>query len=149
MLRAKIILRCNVRGWKLVLHWRMFHVRADPSVQLLTISFSQHVNDEEMKRCLAEIKKSLMKMNRGFSLLTDLSHLEEMDASCAPMIGEIMDLCNKRKISVAARVIPDPGKDIGFNLMSQFHYSADVQTRTFENLAEAMRMLPSQTSDDS
>jgi len=125
----------------------MFYVRTDLSEQLLTISFSQHVSEEEMKRCLAEIKKSLMEMDRGFRLLTDLSQLEEMDASCAPFIGEIMDLCNKRKISVAARVIPDPGKDIGFNLMSQFHYSPEVQTRTFENLAEAMRMLPSQTSE--
>jgi hypothetical protein len=119
----------------------MFHVNADRSAQLLTMDFSLHVETEQMKCCVQELKEVLPDMNPGFRLLTNLTDLEEMEASCAVYVEEIMGLCNGKKISEVVRVIPDPTKDIGFNIMCQFHYSKDVQMRTYENLADAMESL--------
>jgi hypothetical protein len=39
------------------------------------------------------------------------------------------------------RVIPDPQKDIGMQIMSLFHYDRRVRIVTCESLAEAMKVL--------
>jgi len=39
------------------------------------------------------------------------------------------------------RVIPDPHKDIGLNILSQFHYGPQIKLATFESLAEAFSAL--------
>ena len=44
-----------------------------------------------------------------------------MEPGCAEQIVEIMKLCNAKQIGTVARVIPDPKKDTGFNIMSRFH----------------------------
>jgi anti-anti-sigma regulatory factor len=77
----------------------------------------------------------------GFLLLTDLSNLESMDASCAPDLGTLMDVCSARGMSTVVRVIPDPDKDIGFDLISHFHHHPSVKTQTHKSLAEAMESL--------
>jgi hypothetical protein len=119
----------------------MFSVDADKSKQLLTMSFSQQVCTEEMKICVDKTKCSLAGMRPGFQLLTDLSNLESMESTCADYIGQIMDLCSMKGVRAVFRVVPDPKTDLGYNLMSLFHYSQDVRTMTFENLADAMRSL--------
>jgi hypothetical protein len=35
--------------------------------------------------------------------------------------------------------MPDPHKDIGLNILSQFHYGANVKIATFETLADALQ----------
>lgn len=39
------------------------------------------------------------------------------------------------------RVMPDPHKDIGLNILSQFHYGPEIQIATFETLADALQSL--------
>ena len=80
-------------------------------------------------------------MTPGFRMLTDLSNLESMDEACAPYLGEIMDLCKFREMKKVARVIPDPRKDIGFALISRFHYGPNIQSSTHANLADAIQSL--------
>jgi hypothetical protein len=41
------------------------------------------------------------------------------------------------------RVIPDPHRDIGLQIMSYFHYKGDVRIVTCETLAEAAKTLRS------
>jgi predicted choloylglycine hydrolase len=77
----------------------------------------------------------------GFRLLTDLSGLESMDLACVPYIEQMMDLCNKKGVEMVVRVIPDPHKDIGLNIMSLFHYPRRVRIVTCETLEEAMSAL--------
>jgi hypothetical protein len=77
----------------------------------------------------------------GFLLLTDLSNLESMDASCAPELGAVMDLCSARGMLSEVRVIPEPSKDIGFVLISRFHHNPPVKTQTYQSLAEAIKSL--------
>jgi hypothetical protein len=39
------------------------------------------------------------------------------------------------------RVVPDPRRDIGMQIMSYFHYGADVRIVTCESMAEAEGIL--------
>ena len=38
-------------------------------------------------------------------------------------------------------VVPDPQKDIGYKLLSLFHYDPEVKPRTYDNLADAIKSL--------
>ena len=103
--------------------------------------YAGRLGADEMERCLDKTKSSLAEMDSGFYLLTDLSDLEFMDISCAVYIEQIMDLCNERGVRGVIRVVPDPHKDIGYHLMSLFHYAYDVEMVDYDNLADAMRSL--------
>lgn len=52
-----------------------------------------------------------------------------------------MDLCNESKVRAVITVVPDPSKDIGFDLMGIFHYTGNVATIIHGNLAEAVGSL--------
>jgi hypothetical protein len=53
-----------------------------------------------------------------------------------PVIRKIMDLLNQHGISEVIRIIPDPNKDIGFNILSIFHYDKDVKVLTCQSLEQ-------------
>ena len=89
----------------------------------------------------------LVDIEPGFRLLTDLSSLESVATSCATDLGEMMNLCNGKGISAVIRVVPDPRKDIGFTLMSRFHYGKLVEGRTYETLADAVQSLAAVAQD--
>jgi hypothetical protein len=105
------------------------------------MSYSQHVGAEDMRRCLGTVRDLIGRLNPGFLVLTDLSNLESMEASCAPELGAIMDLCSEAGMSTVVRVIPDPNKDIGFNVISRFHLHPQIKVQTHESLAEAIKSL--------
>jgi hypothetical protein len=117
----------------------MFQVSADESGRTVTMSFSHHVVADEMQRCLGTMRDLLSKTQPGFQLLTDLTGLDSMETGCAPHIAEIMELCNSRQVKTVVRVVPEPQKDIGFALLSHFHYDRDVELRTYDNLADAIQ----------
>ena len=119
----------------------MTQVDFDPSRQLLSVQYSGQVNAGEMEACLERVKHLLKDVEPGFSALTDLSGLETMDASCAPVLGVMMDFLVEKQIDRVVRVVPDPQKDIGFALMSHIHSGREIHTATFESLAEAIQHL--------
>jgi hypothetical protein len=119
----------------------MFEVKADKSINLLKITFAQHVGPEEAKSSVDKVKALQAELRPGFQLLTDLSRLESMDVACAAYIKRTMDWCNKQGVSKVVRVIPDPHKDIGLSILSLFHYRRPVPIVTCETLAEAMKAL--------
>ncbi len=105
------------------------------------MSYSGAVGAEDMKRCLGTVRDLMEQLKPGFFLLTDLTNLESMDAACAPDLGAIMELCSAKGMSTVVRVIPDPNKDIGFDLISHFHLHAPVKTQTHATLADAITSL--------
>jgi hypothetical protein len=119
----------------------MILCNADESGEILTMSYSGHVGAEDMRRCLETVRVLMEQLKAGFFLVTDLSNLESMEASCAPDVGSIMELCSAKGISAVVRVIPDPKKDIGFDLISKFHHDPPVKTETHESLASAIKSL--------
>ena len=120
---------------------KVFEVEFNEAEQLLTLRYSQRVNAEQMKAGLEEIKKGMPQMKPGFRLLAELCDMEHMDPECAAYIGQVMELFDAHGIGAVVRVIPDPYKDIGFNLLTRFHYKSRVPVRTFENCKEARESL--------
>jgi hypothetical protein len=45
--------------------------------------------------------------------------------------------------------MPDPRKDIGLNILSQFHYGPNVSIATFETLADAIQSIAAKTDFES
>ena len=119
----------------------MILCKVDESGTVLTMSYSQHIGVLEMRRCLGTVRDLMGQLKPGFLLLTDLSNLESMEASCAPELGAIMDLCSAKGMLSVVQVIPDPKKDIGFDLISRFHHDPPVKTQTHQSLAEAIKSL--------
>lgn len=126
----------TVRPW-----FTMFQAAADESGRVLTLSFSQQVRAAEMECCLGTVRDLLEKLQPGFLLLTDLTGLVSMETACARYVGEMMDLCSAKGIGTVLRVVPDPSKDIGFELIAHFHYDPQVETRTYDNMADAINSL--------
>lgn len=119
----------------------MYHAAINPSGNLHTTHWSGHVDSEEAKRCCEEIRQHLSDSRPGIRVLTDLSGLESMDYDCVSHLDRIMDLFNERGINTVVRVIPNPRKDIGFSIMSLFHYHHGIHITTCESLEEAMKIL--------
>jgi hypothetical protein len=88
-----------------------------------------------------EMAALLAELPAGFRLLTDLTHLESMDLACRDGIAHNMQLCERKGIGFVVRVIPEPDKDIGFNILTAFHYKHSVPVCTCRSLEEALRRL--------
>jgi hypothetical protein len=71
-----------------------------------------------------------------------------MQTAASPYVAEIMDALAKKKVSSVLRVIPDPRKDIGLNILSQFHYGPEIRTVTFETLGDALQSLAGEEAGD-
>ena len=85
------------------------------------------------------IRELLQDIEPGFHVLADFRGLESMDPAAARHIARIMDALAEKNIASVTRVMPDPHKDIGLNILSQFHYGANVKIATFETLADAVQ----------
>ena len=119
----------------------MIKFEVDEPKRLLVIRYRGVVEAEETEKGWEQIRNGLTKLQSGFRLLADLSELQSMDVACAPFIEKAMDMCNEKGASMVVRVIPDPHRDIGLQIMSTFHYAGDVQIFTCETLAQADDLL--------
>jgi hypothetical protein len=72
-----------------------------------------------------------------------------MDSAAAPHIAKIMDALAEKEVASVTRVMPDPHKDIGLNILSQFHYGPQVQIATFETLADALQNIAAKADSPS
>jgi hypothetical protein len=119
----------------------MYSIEISDADRLIKISWSGRVDSEEMRRCADEITAAASKMVPGFRVLVDMTELESMDYAGAPYIGSIMDLCVSKQVEHVIRVIPNPHKDIGLNIMSYLRYRSKVRVTICENIADAIRQL--------
>ena len=70
-----------------------------------------------------------------------------MRPSAIPHIAEIMDALAEKQVASVIRIIPDQGKDIGMNILSQFHYSRELPITTVATLVEALDSLLEQNAE--
>ena len=119
----------------------MYTVEVDRSKRLLVITAAKHVTAQEVKQAAQDVRKALEGTAPGIRALTDFRWLDSMEPSAAPYVAEIMDALAEKQVSAVVRVMPDPHKDIGFNILSQFHYDPAVRIATFETLADALQSL--------
>jgi hypothetical protein len=66
-----------------------------------------------------------------------------MDSAAARHMAEIMGALAEKRVASVTRVMPDPHKDIGLNILSQFHYGPEIQITTFTTLAGALQTIAS------
>jgi hypothetical protein len=119
----------------------MYSVEADHSKRLLVISAAGQVTKKEVAAVAQQVHAMVDDMAPGFRLLADFRWLDRMEPAAAIHLAEIMDTLAAKEVAAVVRVIPDPHKDIGLNILSQFHYGRNVKFATFESLAAALSML--------
>src|SRR5260370_40313942 len=99
------------------------------------------VTKKEVESVALRVREMMKEVTPGFRVLTDFRWLERMDPAAAVPLAEIMDALAEKDVASVVRVIPDPHKDIGLNILSQFHYGPQIKLVTFESLAEALSAL--------
>jgi anti-anti-sigma regulatory factor len=119
----------------------MYAVELDQSKHLLVISASQRITAEQAKLAAERVREVLQDIAPGFRVLADFRWLDSMDSAAAPHIAEIMDTLAEKGVASVTRVMPDPHKDIGLNILSQFHYGPEIQIATFQTLADALQSM--------
>lgn len=117
----------------------MFTLHKNTKNNKLLIRFKGHFDVKQAEQLYDKIKKSAPELEKGFEVLVDLSLLDEMDLDAAEFIEMTMDLLNAGGVSKVIRIIPDESKDIGFKIMSIFHYSRNVAIRTYKSYQEAKK----------
>jgi len=122
----------------------VYAVEVDVAQNLLIIRYRGYVRSSAVERCAREVERCLTRLRPGFQLLADFTDLETMDVACAPHLEHIMQLCDEKGISAVVRVIPDPRRDIGLQIMSYFHYRPEVRITTCRSLEEAQEVLDRQ-----
>ena len=119
----------------------MFLATTNKSKRLLYLGYIQQVRIKDLQRGLEEMPALLTDLPPGFHLLVDLGRLESMEPACTTQIGKVMELCDQHGVGLVIRVIPNPAKDIGFNMLSIFHYPHRPRTFTCKTMSEAAKLL--------
>jgi len=127
----------------------MYAVERDQSKRLLVISATRHVTAEEVNAVAQRVRELLHDVAPGFRVLVDFRWLESMDSAAAPHLAKIMETLTEKRVALVARVMTDPRKDIGLNILSQFHYGPEIQITTFETLADAVQTLAEKVNSPS
>jgi hypothetical protein len=118
-----------------------YSIETDPLRRLLDVSYIRNMGPREASGCLEEIRALLPELQQGFRLLADFTRLESMEGACTPYLEKIMELCDSKGVLMVVRIIPDERKDIGFNIMSLFHYSRAVCIITCGDRITAANLL--------
>jgi anti-anti-sigma regulatory factor len=127
----------------------MYAVELDRSKRLLVISAVQRVTAEQAKLAAERVREVLQDVAPGFRVLADFRWLDSMDSAAARHVAEIMDTLAEKGVASVTRVMPDPHKDIGLNILSQFHYGPEIQVATFQTLADALQTMGDADSSSS
>ncbi len=119
----------------------MIKVSYDEPRNVVILEFSGKIDTSHAEQSYREIQKVIPNHQKGFRVLTDLSFLESADPKILNVLKKSMDYFNLHGVKEVLRVIPDPEKDIGFNILSLFHYSKDVICLTLQSREEAQARL--------
>jgi hypothetical protein len=119
----------------------MIFASVDNSGHVLTITYGRRVGRAETRAALRTLEELAPRLKPGFILLSDLTMLDSMEEDCAEDIGAMAEVLDRHGIATIVRVIPDPTKDIGLNIISMFHFHLPVKVHTRDNLAEAISLL--------
>jgi hypothetical protein len=108
---------------------------------MICFTFAGRVEAAQLVDSFQDTASLLAELAPGFRVLADLTQLESMSIDCAPGIAKVMDLCAKAGVQLIVRVIPDPSKDIGFTILTRFHYPNKPRALTCQALVEAAQRL--------
>jgi hypothetical protein len=109
--------------------------------QVMVVSYVGRIRPAELKQSREELKALLAGLQPGFRMLADLSQLEAMGLDCRAELGRNMDLFSQAGVGRVVRVIPDPTKDLGLNILAVFHYPNHPVIITCAGVAEGIEKL--------
>ena len=116
----------------------MYLVESDKTKRLIVITVAGRVTSQEVKAAAMKVRDLVKDFEPGFCMLADFRLLTAMDSSAAPYIAEIMDAVAEKQIARVVRVVPDPRKDIGLNILSRFHYGPEIEIVTVETISRGV-----------
>ena len=100
----------------------MFLVSSNPIKNLLMLRYIDRVKRQDFEWVHSDLLALLAGLKPGLRVLVDCTQLEHMSHDCISPIGDLMELIDQRGAELIVRVIPDPYKDIGLNILTAFHY---------------------------
>lgn len=109
--------------------------------KLLVLTYIGHVRTEELRRGRESASKLLAELPAGFRVLADFERMDQMDTAAAQELGKMMEEADERGVEMIVRVIPDPSKDIGLNILAMFHYKRQLPMVTCKTMEEAAKTL--------
>jgi len=119
----------------------MFLATSNPARQLLCCSYIDMVQPDELMRGREDVRVLMAGLSPGYRLLVNLSQLKSMSIECLTELGAMMELFDRSGVGLIVRVIPDEAKDIGFNILTVFHYPHRPQIVTCQTMPEAAQAL--------
>jgi hypothetical protein len=119
----------------------MFLATSNKAKGLLYLGYIGHVDKADLRRGHEEVTALLADLPVGFKMLVELDRLESMDIGCVEELGKIMELLDQHGLKQVVRVIPDPAKDIGFNILARFHYHKNPRMTNCETMMQAAKLL--------
>ena len=126
----------------------MFLTELDRPQRLLKITVVGHSTAEEARSCLENLQSLLTDVQPGLRLFADLSGVLSMPTAAAPYIGQYMELCAEKGVELVVRLLPaEPCKDIGFAIISHFHYPPEMRIVTCATMEEVASHLPQSTDN--
>ncbi len=125
----------------------MISVEIDRSKRLLIISAAGHVRTDEVQQAVQDVREALQQVALGLRVLIDFRWLESIHPSAAPHIAQIMEGLAQKQVASVIRIVSDPGKDVGLQMLSHFRYSDELPISTVETLVEALDRLLEQNAE--
>ena len=119
----------------------MFLATTNKVIRLLHISFIGDVEPEEIHEGREMLSEILEDLPTGLLLLVDLERLHFMSKECAPEIGWLMELFDRKGVAQVIRVIPDKTKDIGLQVLYLLHYKNPPPLIVCASILEAENIL--------
>jgi hypothetical protein len=119
----------------------MFLATSNKSRHLLHLSYIGNVGVKDLQQGRKDVIALLADLPAGVKVLVDVDRLEFMDIDCVGELGQMMELLDSHGMAMVVRVIPDPSKDIGFNILARFHYKRNPRIVNCKTMIEAARLL--------
>ena len=127
----------------------MYAVELDQSKRLLVISAAQRVTAQQVKAVAERVHELLQGVGPGVRVLVDFRWLDSMDSAAAHPCRQNYGNAYEKGVASVARVMPDPHKDVGLNILSQFHYGPEIAITTYETLADALQAIATNVNSPS
>lgn len=118
-----------------------FEVTINSTSNQLRIQLRGAMDAATMLACVDQVATQLPTLTTGFTVYTDLAGIQSMDTACVAQVERLMDLCRDKGVATVVRVIPKRSKDVGFGILSLFHYPPKIKIVTCATRADAERAL--------
>jgi hypothetical protein len=119
----------------------MFLATSNKAKGLLHLSYIEHVTADDLRRGHSDVVALLADLPAGFKMLVDLGRLNSMDTACVEELGKLMDLFDQHGLKQVVRVVPDPARDIGLNILARFHYHHNPRITNCKTMTDAAKLM--------